>query len=72
MWGATGFMVHALLASLRKEAPWAVTLTAEDQELRALLGDVHTIAVVGLSSRPGRPSLEVARYLQDTDTASCR
>jgi predicted CoA-binding protein len=29
-----------------------------------LLGDVHTIAVVGLSSRPGRPSFEVARYLQ--------
>ena len=39
-------------------------LTDEDQELRVLLGDVHTIAVVGLSSRPGRPSLEVARYLQ--------
>jgi predicted CoA-binding protein len=39
-------------------------LTAEEQELRALLGDVHTIAVVGLSSRPGRPSFEVARYLQ--------
>jgi len=39
-------------------------LTAEDRELRALLGDVHTIAVVGLSSRPGRPSFEVGRYLQ--------
>ncbi len=39
-------------------------LTAEDLELRALLGDVHTIAVVGLSSKPGRPSYEVARYLQ--------
>ena len=39
-------------------------LTAENRELRALLGDVHTIAVVGLSSRPGRPSYEVARYLQ--------
>lgn len=39
-------------------------LTAEDRELRALLGDVNTIAVVGLSSRPGRPSYEVARYLQ--------
>ena len=39
-------------------------LTAEDQELRALLGDVHTIAMVGLSSRQGRPSYEVARYLQ--------
>ena len=39
-------------------------LTAENQELRVLLGDVRTIAVVGLSSRPGRPSFEVARYLQ--------
>jgi predicted CoA-binding protein len=39
-------------------------LTAEDRELRALLGDVRTIAVVGLSSRKGRPSYEVARYLQ--------
>lgn len=39
-------------------------LTAEDRELRALLGDVHTIAVVGLSSRRGRPSFEVARYLR--------
>ena len=39
-------------------------LTAEEQELRVLLGDVHTIAVVGLSSRAGRPSFEVARYLQ--------
>jgi predicted CoA-binding protein len=40
-------------------------LTAEDRELRALLGEVRTIAVVGLSSKAGRPSLEVARYLQD-------
>ena len=37
----------------------------EDRELRALLGQVHTIAVVGLSSKPSRPSLEVARYLQE-------
>ena len=37
----------------------------EDRELRALLGEVHTIAVVGLSSRPGRPSFEVATYLAD-------
>ena len=40
-------------------------LNPEDRELRALLGDVHTIAVVGLSSRPGRPSFEVATYLAD-------
>jgi predicted CoA-binding protein len=37
----------------------------EDRELRALLGRARTIAVVGLSSKPDRPSLEVARYLQD-------
>ena len=37
----------------------------EDRELRALLGQVHTIAVVGLSSKPNRPSLGVARYLQE-------
>jgi len=37
----------------------------EDRELRALLGQVHTIAVVGLSSKPDRPSLGVAVYLQE-------
>jgi predicted CoA-binding protein len=35
-----------------------------DRELRALLGAAHTVAVVGLSSKPDRPSLGVARYLQ--------
>ena len=39
--------------------------TPEDRELRALLGNARTVAVVGLSSRPDRPSLEVARYLQE-------
>jgi predicted CoA-binding protein len=37
----------------------------EDRELRALLGEAHTIAVVGLSSKPDRSSLGVAGYLQD-------
>jgi predicted CoA-binding protein len=37
----------------------------EDRELRLLLGAAHTIAVVGLSSKPDRPSLGVAAYLQD-------
>jgi len=37
----------------------------EDRELRALLGDVQTIAIVGLSSKSDRPSLDVASYLQE-------
>jgi predicted CoA-binding protein len=36
----------------------------EDRELRALLGGARTIAIVGLSSRPDRPSHEVASFLQ--------
>ncbi|MEX2421258.1 MAG: CoA-binding protein, partial [Actinomycetota bacterium] len=35
-----------------------------DAELRSILGEAHTIAVVGLSSKPERPSFRVARYLQ--------
>lgn len=35
-----------------------------DAELRSILGDAETIAVVGLSSRPDRPSHDVARFLQ--------
>jgi uncharacterized protein len=40
-------------------------LAPEDRELRALLGEAHTIAVVGLSSNPDRLSNSVAMYLQD-------
>lgn len=40
-------------------------IAPEDRELRALLGDAHTIAVVGLSSKPDRPSNSVASYLRD-------
>jgi uncharacterized protein len=39
-------------------------VTPEDEELRLLLGDARTIAVVGLSSKPDRPSHGVAAYLQ--------
>jgi predicted CoA-binding protein len=39
-------------------------LTAEANELRVLLGEAKTVAVVGLSARPGRPSFTVASYLQ--------
>jgi predicted CoA-binding protein len=42
-----------------------LSVVPEDRELRALLGDARTIAVVGLSSRPNRPSFGVAEYLQD-------
>jgi uncharacterized protein len=39
-------------------------VSARDRELRQLLGGARTIAVVGLSSKPWRPSFEVAEYLQ--------
>jgi uncharacterized protein len=42
----------------------AETYVPSDPELRSILGDAHTIAVVGLSSNPERPSYEVAEYLQ--------
>ncbi|HEX9123812.1 MAG TPA: CoA-binding protein [Actinomycetota bacterium] len=35
-----------------------------DAELRSILGDARTIAVVGLSSKPDRESHRVAKYLQ--------
>jgi len=40
-------------------------MNPEDRELRILLGEARTIAVVGLSSKPHRPSFGVARYLQE-------
>jgi len=39
-------------------------MAVEDSELRELLGEARTIAVVGLSDKPDRDSNEVARYLQ--------
>jgi hypothetical protein len=35
-----------------------------DPELRSILGDARTIAIVGLSSKPHRDSYEVAEYLK--------
>jgi predicted CoA-binding protein len=40
-------------------------VSPEDRELRSLLGTARTIAVVGLSSNPARPSYGVAKYLQE-------
>jgi len=40
-------------------------LIARRDELRSLLGEVQVIAVVGISSKPWRPSYEVASYLQE-------
>jgi predicted CoA-binding protein len=39
-------------------------LTPEERELRSLLGEAAVVAVVGISSKPWRPSHEVASYLQ--------
>ncbi len=38
--------------------------SVDDHRLRALLADTRTIAVVGLSPKPERPSFQVAHYLQ--------
>ena len=40
-------------------------VTARKAERRRLQGEAETIAVVGLSSKPDRPSSEVAEYRQD-------
>jgi len=41
------------------------TYVPSDPELRSILGDARTIAVVGLSSNPLRPSYEIAEFLQE-------
>jgi len=39
-------------------------MTLSDQELRTLLQESRTIAVIGLSPNPMRPSNSVSRYMQ--------
>jgi predicted CoA-binding protein len=39
-------------------------MLSNDDDIRRLLAASRTIAVVGLSARPERPSYQVARYLQ--------
>ena len=36
----------------------------EPETIQTILKTAKTIAVVGLSDKPGRPSLNVARYMQ--------
>ena len=54
-----------------QSGPWggraagAEVVMFSDQELKALLAQVKTIAVVGASDRPGRPVDRVGRYLLD-------
>jgi predicted CoA-binding protein len=40
-------------------------LSPQARQLRSLLGEIHVVAVVGISSKPSRPSHEVASYLQE-------
>ena len=42
-------------------------LTERRRALRSLLDEARVIAVVGISSKPWRPSHDVAAYLQDND-----
>jgi predicted CoA-binding protein len=42
-----------------------IPVVPDDETLRRILGEAHTIAVVGLSSKPGRASLDVAHSLQE-------
>lgn len=39
-------------------------LNAPDTTLKAILDNVHTVAIIGLSDNPARPSYGVAVYLQ--------
>ena len=65
IWGATGCDVARAAPGHPEGGVMADPgvngeIAPEDRELRALLGDAHTIAVVGLSSKPDRPSNSVA------------
>ena len=60
IWGATAKILHEMI-----ERSGSAPYGPSDVELRSILGDARTIAVVGLSSRPERDSHDVAAYLQE-------
>ena len=67
VWGATARILKELLDGLRRGG-MGMSLRAyapDDERLRELLESWRTIAVVGLSADPCRPSFGVARYLID-------
>ena len=47
-----------------EEGPVLQPVVPTDGTLRALLAQAHTVAVVGLSSKQGRPALDIATFLQ--------
>jgi hypothetical protein len=70
VWGATARILHGFLRIAWLHDGEGVEVGdpepyfPSDDELRAILGDARTIAVVGLSSKPHRDSYEIAEYLQ--------
>ncbi len=56
--------VGARPVSIKNGARLAPAMAPADAEVRAILENARTIAVVGLSDKPDRDSNEVARYLK--------
>ena len=42
-----------------------IPVVPDDETLRRILAEARTIAVVGLSSKPGRASLDIGHSLQE-------
>ena len=42
-----------------------IPVVPDDETLRRILAEARTIAVVGLSSKPGRASLDIGHFLQE-------
>src|SRR5262245_16297901 len=48
-----------------RSRPYVLFRDPDPAQIQNLLRSVHTIAIVGLSADPGRPSHSVARHLQE-------